>query len=202
MNVVVLDIETAGQCHCFEQLDSRIKEIVKHHKSMTWEKCGLFAELGRVVCITIKINQGECVSFWDENEYGILIRFLRYMEQIPNPVFVGVNIIGFDFPFLLKRFMFHRIEQDVIKIASKPWENEHIIDLRDRWQMGNRSGVGSLELMCTFLNIESPKEGEVKGYQVHEAYYNGKIKEIVEYCERDVEATFECYNIINKFIKN
>jgi predicted PolB exonuclease-like 3'-5' exonuclease len=124
------------------------------------------------------------------------------MEQIPNPIFVGVNIIGFDFPFIIKRLMNYRLEQDVIKIAAKPWENDHIIDLKDRWQMGNRSGISSLELMCAFLNVESPKDGEVKGSEVHAAFYNGQIKKIVEYCERDVEATYECYKIINRFIKN
>jgi predicted PolB exonuclease-like 3'-5' exonuclease len=201
LNVIILDIETAGIKKDLEEVYEPLQSYIKNHKTLKWEKCGLYPEMGRVVCITIKINEGKCQSFYDEDEHHLLFQFIKYIEQIPNPLFVGVNIIGFDFPFLIKRMMFHEFEQDVIKIAAKPWENEHIIDLKDRWQMGNRSGISSLELMCICLNVESSKDGDVKGSEVHEAYYNGRLLDIVKYCERDVEATYECYKIINRFIK-
>jgi hypothetical protein len=38
------------------------------------------------------------------------------------------------------------------------------------------------------MNIPSPKEGEITGEKVHDAYWiDGKLKEIAEYCERDVK---------------
>ena len=41
--------------------------------------------------------------------------------------------------------------------------------------------------MCAALDIPSPKEGEVTGNRVHEAYYDyDQLDLIIEYCERDV----------------
>jgi hypothetical protein len=37
------------------------------------------------------------------------------------------------------------------------------------------------------MGVKSPKEGEVTGNRVHEAYYDfNQLDLIVEYCERDV----------------
>lgn len=201
MNIITLDIETAGIKRNLEEVYEPLQTYIKNHKTLKWDKCGLYPEMGRVVCVSIKVNEAQCMSWYDDDEYNLLAQFIKFIKFIPNPLFVGVNIIGFDFPFLIKRLMFHGIEQDVIKIAAKPWENDHIIDLKDRWQMGNRSGVSSLELMCICLNVESSKDGDVKGCEVHDAYYDGRLVDIVKYCERDVEATYDCYKIISKYIK-
>jgi hypothetical protein len=57
----------------------------------------------------------------------------------------------------------------------------------DIWKMGNNFALSSLELMCAALGIPSPKEGEVTGNRVHEAYYDyDQLELIIEYCERDV----------------
>jgi hypothetical protein len=42
--------------------------------------------------------------------------------------------------------------------------------------------------MCACLDIPTPKDGEINGGMVHDAYWNqNRLKEIGEYCERDVE---------------
>jgi hypothetical protein len=42
------------------------------------------------------------------------------------------------------------------------------------------------------MEIPSPKEGEITGDKVHNSYWNhGKLKEISEYCERDVNVLIE-----------
>ncbi len=41
--------------------------------------------------------------------------------------------------------------------------------------------------MCSCLDIPTPKDGEVTGDKVHSAYWEEqKLKEISEYCEKDV----------------
>jgi hypothetical protein len=45
-----------------------------------------------------------------------------------------------------------------------------------------------LDLLCSTLDIPTPKDGEVTGDKVHNAYWEeNKLKEITEYCEKDVE---------------
>jgi hypothetical protein len=69
---------------------------------------------------------------------------------------------------------------------TKPWEVK-AIDTKEIWQYGAYSSIGSLDLMCTCLDIPTPKDGEVTGDKVHTAYWEQqKLKEISEYCEKDV----------------
>jgi hypothetical protein len=79
---------------------------------------------------------------------------------------------------------------------TKPWEIK-AIDTIDIWRMGNNFALSSLELMCAAMNIPSPKEGEVTGNRVHEAFYElNQLDLIVEYCERDVEVLIK---LVQKF---
>jgi hypothetical protein len=42
------------------------------------------------------------------------------------------------------------------------------------------------------LDIPTPKDGEVNGGMVHSAYWEqSRLKEISEYCERDVEVLID-----------
>jgi hypothetical protein len=51
--------------------------------------------------------------------------------------------------------------------------------------------------MCASMEVESPKDGEITGKHVHEAYWKkSKLKEIAEYCEKDVRVLID---VIKKF---
>jgi hypothetical protein len=70
---------------------------------------------------------------------------------------------------------------------TKPWEVK-AIDTKEVWQFGAYTAIGSLDLLCACMDVPSPKEGEVTGSKVHDAYWNkNMLKEITEYCERDVQ---------------
>ena len=69
---------------------------------------------------------------------------------------------------------------------TKPWELK-VVDTKDIWAFGSR-GIGSLDLICMALEVESPKNGDVKGDSVNTNYWSGNHDEIKEYCERDVQA--------------
>ena len=69
---------------------------------------------------------------------------------------------------------------------TKPWEVK-AIDTKEIWQYGSYTAIGSLDLLCSCLDIPTPKDCEVTGSQVHNAYWNkNMLKEIAEYCEKDV----------------
>ena len=79
---------------------------------------------------------------------------------------------------------------------TKPWDIK-VIDTKDIWQCGAFGTIGTLELMCVSLGIDSPKNMEVTGNKVHDAYWNKKdLKGIVEYCEKDTVTLVE---VIKKF---
>ena len=51
------------------------------------------------------------------------------------------------------------------------------------------------------FGIKSPKAGGVTGYEVPEYFAEGKIREIAEYCVRDVVATAELYDRWNMLLR-
>ena len=65
------------------------------------------------------------------------------------------------------------------------------IDTKDFWQYGNNFSIATLELMCASLDVDSSKTGEVNGSKVHEHYWSKGVKEIAEYCEKDVEVLIQ-----------
>ena len=63
-----------------------------------------------------------------------------------------------------------------------------LFSTKEIWQYGAYTAIGSLDLMCACLEIPTPKDGEINGGMVHDAYWSqNRLKEIGEYCERDVE---------------
>ena len=79
---------------------------------------------------------------------------------------------------------------------TKPWEIK-AIDTKELWQFGAYSSIGSLDLMCAIINVESSKDGEITDKDVHEAYLKkSKLKQIAEYCEKDVKVLID---VIKKF---
>lgn len=56
------------------------------------------------------------------------------------------------------------------------------------WSNWGGRDKSSLEHLAIALDIPTPKDG-IDGSEVYDYYKNGKIKEICDYCMRDVEAT-------------
>jgi predicted PolB exonuclease-like 3'-5' exonuclease len=54
-------------------------------------------------------------------------------------------------------------------------------------------------LTCDHLGIPSPKEEEITAENVSVAFKDGRIKEIKEYCLRDVQATYNAYLISKNY---
>jgi hypothetical protein len=51
--------------------------------------------------------------------------------------------------------------------------------------------------MCASMGVDSSKDGEITGKDVHEAYWKkSKLKQIAEYCEKDVKVLID---VIKKF---
>jgi hypothetical protein len=56
-------------------------------------------------------------------------------------------------------------------------------------------------LLCSCLDIPTPKDGEVNGGMVHEAYWgHSRLSEIAEYCEKDVEVLIETIKKLKNLI--
>ena len=62
--------------------------------------------------------------------------------------------------------------------------------------MRNFNDKPSLDLLCYYFDVESPKNGEITGSTVFDEYMKGNIYGIAEYCANDVYALYQIYHKI------
>lgn len=164
------------------------------------EKAALYAPFSIIACIVAGriTDDGLSTKKYVGDEATLLADFNVDLTKISNgmTVFCGFNNIGFDQPFIFKRMLVHGIiPHEMLDTAHlKPWDIKHI-DLSALWK-GTSFYPDSLVAVGSALGLPSPKTN-MDGSEVSNAYYDGRIEEIAEYCERDVLTTA---NIFRKFL--
>jgi hypothetical protein len=168
------------------------------------QTAAFFPEFGKVSCVSMafltKSGDIKFESFYGEDELHILKETRRVFDKIETMGFelCGQSIKTFDIPFLGKRFFINGLNPPKLFPThnTKPWELR-VLDTKEVWQFGNNWSLGSLDLMCSVLEIDSPKNGDVKGDSVTTNYWDGNHEEIKEYCERDVKALVDIITKLN-----
>lgn len=168
-------------------------ELLKMYKL----KAALHPAFSKIACITVGFvhdNKIRLKSFSGE-EKDVIEDFIEMSGKFS---LLGVFNAPFDIPIIRKRAAVHGIVANTpfhnkfSDIGEKPWTiGKKIADVMDLWK-GIGFYVESLDELCYMLGIESPKDG-LKGSQVSEAYYNGRIKDICVYNQADVRATIQCF---------
>lgn len=164
-----------------------------------FQKASLTAEWGRIVCISvgqIKFDENDVPfmqkkSFYGSDEKELLVDFVNFMSQVffkaPGIKLVGHNIKGFDLPYIIKKSILYSLElpRQLHLHKVKPWEN-CLIDTYEVWKAGGWSSA-ALAHLCLLLGIKNPKD-DMNAGEVGAAFYAGRIEEIKNYCEEDIEA--------------
>lgn len=150
------------------------------------------------IVVGVKTNEGIQIKNLDGSEQDQIKKFFEIVEKDYNktaPILCGHNIKNFDLPFIIKRALKYgiKIPQRLKAHGKKPREMENILDLFEVYKYLSFSGKGSLDLICNFLDIPTPKQG-IDGSQVQKYFDDWKESEILEYCKRDVEATMKVYD--------
>lgn len=207
-NILFIDIETVGQSPSYEQLDDKTKDLWA--KKMQWqvekdnkspyelyEKAGIWAEFGKIVCISagfIVTEDGErhfrVKSFCGSNEKLILEAFCGLLNTHFNKekhILCAHNGKEFDFPYICRRLLVNGLPIPKILdcAGKKPWEINNI-DTLDLWRFGDYKHYTSLELLASIFGLPSPKE-DINGGMVNNVYWqDNNIDRISEYCINDV----------------
>jgi predicted PolB exonuclease-like 3'-5' exonuclease len=216
--ILFLDIETVGGCPDYESCEKFSPEIAdQFNKYFDWflkrfpedsdlskdeifkKRAALVPEFAKIVCVSVAfvLDNGETKkqSFSGDDEKKLLKEVRTLLDRCEKLGFYlcGHNLKNFDIPMLAKRMIISGIRPSKIlpSYDTKPWEIK-AIDTKEIWQYGSYTSIGSLDLLCSCLNIPTPKDGDVTGASVHSAYWEEqKIKEITEYCEKDVDVLIE-----------
>ncbi len=176
-----------------------------------YKRAAIYAEFGKIVCISVGIfdnNDNFCLkSFCDHDEKALLTEFaaaLTRFEEIwkkkdlfetrtlpygPNAQLCAHNGKEFDFPFIARRMIINGIPiPKMLQVAGKkPWETS-FLDTMELWKFGDYKNYTSLDLLCTILDIPTPKD-DINGSEVGEVYWqDDDLKRIQTYCQKDVIA--------------
>lgn len=214
MRKLYLDIETlpAGEKN-HETLKYLFeKKKAKKNKKEDGEKVGDFEQyllgtsfdgaFGRILCIGYAIDNQpvECLCY-DQDEARLLKEFWEIVSSISKPSynsnypdhgvqFIGHNVMDFDLRFIYQRSIVNKIKP-AYDLSFARYRSYPIFDTMKEWIQWGQGSVG-LESLALALDLPTPKDG-IDGSQVYDFYQKGKIKEIAEYCQRDVEVTRAIY---------
>lgn len=158
------------------------QELDRIEARKTWEKRSLSPMTGRIACISYAIDDGpvQVIECSEDEERGL--RELRLFLGKPDRI-VAHNGHGFDFEYLWKRSVKHRLPELARQFRQpKPWD-ERLVDTLLLWRM--RRG-GSLDAICQFLGIARAKS-HIDGSGVLAAYTDGRWPEVVEHAAADIE---------------
>jgi uncharacterized protein YprB with RNaseH-like and TPR domain len=228
--ILFMDIETVGSCPNYdvcsnlnpsvaEQFDKYFDwflkrfpedmEIIDDQKNKVFiTRAGLVPEFAKIVCVSFAfvMEDGKVrkQSFSNENEYELLKNVQGLLNKCGKLDFwlCGHNLKNFDIPMLAKRMIINGLlpPSMIPSYDTKPWEIK-AIDTKEIWQYGAYTSIGSLDLLCSTMGIQTSKDGEVVGNKVHEEYWTKQnIKGIVEYCEKDVEVLIEIIKKLKELI--
>lgn len=208
-HVLFLDIETVPQLEAYSKLPEKTQQLwdkkSKYFRSEeqdadeVYQRAGIYAEFGKIVCISVGILNGKetdfgikLKSFAHEDETVLLNEFIDLVEKMEEkrPVILCAhNGKEFDFPYISRRLLINGLDlpKCLDNAGKKPWEILHI-DTLELWKFGDYKHYTSLDLLTHIFNIPSPKE-DIDGSMVADVFYNEKdLQKIIKYCENDVIA--------------
>jgi len=209
-NVLFLDIETVPIIPEYNKLSEIEKDLwdkksiyfqEKEQKSSSevYEKAGIFAEFGKIVCISVgfivtkdNVKKLRIKSFADHDEKIVLSSFIDLLNKHYNEekhLLCAHNGKEFDFPYIARRILINGLKLPrLLDIAGKkPWEVNHL-DTLELWKFGDYKHYTSLNLLTKIFNIPTPKD-DIDGSEVARVYWEeDNLPRIVTYCQKDVVA--------------
>jgi len=213
--ILVIDIETVPVSPDLEQLNpvyqqhwqkkydqiSKYMEDTPNVRDTFFERGGIYAEFGKIICISIgriviENNQAsiKVKSYAADDEKQLLQSFFQdlktFQEHWSEIRLAGHNIKEFDLPYICRRALILGlpIPEALNMQGFKPWQVPHI-DSLELWRFGDFKHYISLDLLAHILGVPSSKT-DIDGSQVAEQYWvHHDLPRIVRYCENDVVTT-------------
>lgn len=188
------------------------------HAQVWKEKAALFAEFGKIVCVSIGLLSEEngvtklrvkaiapfgkkTTEGQDYNEHVLLTEAAAALSKARNGI-AGHNVREFDIPFLSRRMMIKgiAIPDSIATMGKKPWDL-NFIDTKEIWKCGAYQHSVSLATLAHLFELPSPKTG-MDGSMVADVYYSKPEKDVLpfvheeavmtriaDYCNGDVATT-------------
>ena len=212
MKTVVLDIETVS--FPWLELDplqrEKLTRYSEDHEDFLRRKAGgsFSPYTGKIVVIAmLNPDTGKGVVWYEAaerrdaksddalfdvvgcSEKDMLAEFWAALSKFDRCV--TFNGRTFDGPFLSVRSAIHALTPSKNLLGYRYSMETHVDLLEILTFQGavSRDQTPTLHSACVAFGVPSPKSEEMHGYAVGDAYREGRLAEVAEYCRRDVEAT-------------
>lgn len=144
---------------------------------------------GCIICIGYAIDDKPAEVFYGE-EKQILKDFWQTAKNAR--LFIGFNNMDFDLRFIYQRSVINGVPPTQ-NLSFARYRNDPIYDIMWEWRKWAREPSVSLDTLAKALGIPSSKGGEIEGKNVAQAFKDGRLDEICQYCKKDVEVTRQIY---------
>ncbi|WP_290538021.1 MULTISPECIES: 3'-5' exonuclease [Alcanivorax] len=213
MNVLVFDIETIpdldGGRRIYDLDGLSDKDTASALLNLRRQENGtefLRLHLHRIVAISVVLRSTQGVKVWslgdeDSSEKELIERFYDGIDRF-TPNLVSWNGGGFDLPVLHYRALKHGVQarrywETGNEDSSFKWNNylsryhQRHLDLMDQLALFNARANAPLDQIATLLGF--PGKMGMSGGKVFDAFQEGNLKGIRDYCETDVLNTWLVY---------
>ena len=213
MNVMIFDIETIPDVDGGRRLYGldglSDKDVGKAMQQLRVQKTGrdfMAHHLHRIVAISIVFRHGDQVNVWslgdaESPEEELIQRFFDGLDRY-TPTLVSWNGSGFDLPVIHYRSLVHAIaaprywetgdEDNSFRFNNYlnrfQWRHTDLMDVLAGYQM---RASAPLDEVATLLGF--PGKMGMSGAKVWDAWLDGEIESIRNYCETDVLNTYLVY---------
>ena len=195
MKRMFFDIETVPlekeKHHILKELQEKVLEDGKKAKDfeqMLSETC-FDGGLGRIACISYAIDDEKPVTLRGD-EVKILKDFWEVAKEVD--LFVGFNVFSFDLRFIYQRSIVLQVPPSK-DLSFARYKNFPIYDIMCEWVKWDYNNHINLNKLAKVLDLPTSKGGDIEGKNVAKAFEEGRIDEICQYCEKDVELTRAVY---------
>ena len=213
MNVLVFDIETIpdldGGRRIYDLDGLSDKDTASALLNLRRQENGtefLRLHLHRIVAISVVLRSTQGIKVWslgdeDSSEKELIERFYDGIDRF-TPNLVSWNGGGFDLPVLHYRALKHGVQarrywETGNEDTSFKWNNylsryhQRHLDLMDQLALFNARANAPLDQIATLLGF--PGKMGMSGGKVFDAFQEGNLKGIRDYCETDVLNTWLVY---------
>ena len=213
MNVLVFDIETIpdldGGRRIYDLDGLNDKDTASALLNLRRQENGtefLRLHLHRIVAISVVLRSTQGIKVWslgdeDSTEKELIERFYDGIDRF-TPNLVSWNGGGFDLPVLHYRALKHGVQarrywETGNEDTSFKWNNylsryhQRHLDLMDQLALFNARANAPLDQIATLLGF--PGKMGMSGGKVFDAFQEGNLKGIRDYCETDVLNTWLVY---------
>lgn len=150
------------------------------------------------------LSTGDPCNF--STEVKLLEDFWNILKKYNKCQLVSFNGRNFDAPYLMLRSAIHRMKPSRNLMSGTKFNYNMHVDLIDELCFYVPSNYGAtkrfnFDFYTRAFGITSPKAEGVDGSMVGQYFSDGRIKEIAEYCMRDITATWELFLVWYNYLK-